>query len=403
MIAGNKRFADNRFASVSRLAKPHFDILLILITYAITIFGLIAITAAAYSPSSSSAVTTLFARITQSRSGQKQGIFILISPIVIGAILSIDYRLFGNTLLANLVYFGSCALLLLVGLTANSINNVRGWLNFLWDYTIQPAEFAKIALILRLAYILSKKDNPIENASDFLRIAALLALPVALILFQGEMGSAVVVLFFFFVMIVMSGVDYKLILGVVLGALSALIPLVMVMRASGSYRFDRILGFIYPELAPADVTYQQNNSKISVGSGGMFGQGMFKDGSLSALNFVPEDHTDFIFASIGETMGFVGCVALLLLYFFLILRMIALAVNTQDKFGRLIIVGVMSMLAYHILQGIGMAIGIMPVMGIPLPFVSYGGSNLTINIAGIALVLNVTLRKPQAVINTGGR
>ncbi|MDR1569393.1 MAG: FtsW/RodA/SpoVE family cell cycle protein [Oscillospiraceae bacterium] len=384
-----------RQTSANRIAKPHFDIQLLLITYALAIFGLIAITAAAYSPSQdTSTVTTLFARITQSRSGQKQGIFLLVSPIIIAAMLSIDYRFLSNTLFANLLFFAACGLLLLVGLAGSSTNNVRGWLSLLWDYTIQPAELAKIAVIIRLAQMLSRKENPIASFWDFIRLGFFIALPILLILYQGEMGSAIVFIFFFMAMILIAGVDSRVIWGIVFGGIAALVPIVLAMRQSGGYRFDRILGFFYPELASSDVVYQQNNSKVAVGSGGLFGQGMFQEGSLSALNFVPEDHTDFIFSSIGETMGFVGCMALLLLYLFLVLRMVVLAVNTQDKFGQLIIVGVLSMMMYHIFQGVGMSIGVMPVMGIPLPFVSYGGSNLTINMAGIGLVLNVTLRKP---------
>ena len=121
---------------------------------------------------------------------------------------------------------------------------------------------------------------------------------------------------------------------------------------------------------------------------------MFKEGTLTQLNFVPENHTDFIFSSVAETMGFVGCIILLALYAFVIYRMLRLSYHTSDRFGRLVIVGVASMLIFHMFENVGMNIGVMPITGIPLPFISYGGSNLIANMAGIGLVLNVTKRKP---------
>jgi rod shape determining protein RodA len=367
------------------------------LTYTLSIFGVIAVTAATYvTQSSTPEVTTLFARITQSYHGRWQGIFLLISPLVMAGVLAIDYRFLGTGLFANALFIGACGLLLLA-YTSEAIRGVQGWISLIWERTVQPAEVAKLAIIIRLAQRLSRKDKPLSSAWDFVRIGAIVALPVGIILLQGEMGSAVVILFFVLAMIVISGVDARVILGILLAAGAMTPVMVLYMRRGGSYRFERLLAFFDPSSASNDITYQQRNAQIAVGSGGVRGQGLFQDGSLSSLNFVPEDHTDFIFSSIGETMGFAGCAALLTLYLLLIVRMIVLAVNTKDKFGQLIIVGVATMLMFHIYQGIGMCIGLMPVMGIPLPFVSYGGSNLTVNMAGVALVLNVTLRKPQPV------
>jgi rod shape determining protein RodA len=379
----------------NRLAKQHFDIQLCVLTYTLAIFGVIAVTAATYvTQSTTPEVTTLFARITQSYYGRWQGIFLLISPIVIAGVLAIDYRFLGTGLFSNVLFIGANALLALA-FTAESFRGVRGWISLIWERTVQPAELAKLAVIIRLAQRLSKKDKPLAGVGDFIRIGMIVAIPVGLILLQGEMGSAVVILFFVLAMIIIAGVDARVILGVLLTA-GAMTPImIMFMQRSGSYRFARLLAFFDPATASSDITYQQRNAQIAVGSGGLKGQGLFQDGSLSSLNFVPEDHTDFIFSSIGETMGFAGCAVLLALYLLLVIRMIVLAINTQDKFGQLIIVGVATMLMFHIYQGVGMCIGLMPVMGIPLPFVSYGGSNLTVNMAGIALVLNVTLRKPQ--------
>lgn len=376
----------------NRTSKQHFDVQLCLYAYALAIFGVIAVTAATYTGDGSAVVTTLFARIASSYHGQWQGIFLLISPLVIGAMMAVDYRILGK--LSFVFFLGSCAMLVLV-LFTNAISGVRGWFTFVLDRTIQPSELAKIAVIIHLAGMLSKKENPISSFRDFFHMAIIIGIPVTLILAQGEMGSAVVFIVFFMAMILIAGVDVKIILGILLAGIAVVIPAVLFMRAMGSYRFDRIIGFLDPSQVSSDITYQQDNSKIAVGSGGVYGQGLFQEGSLSALNFVPEDHTDFIFSAIGESMGFMGCAGLILLYTLLIGRMIVLAINTADPFGRLIIVGVASMMLYHVMQAVGMSIGVMPVMGIPLPFVSYGGSNLTANMAGIGLVLNVTMRKPQ--------
>lgn len=376
----------------NRTSKQHFDVQLCLYAYALAIFGVVAVTAATYTGDGSAVVTTLFARIASSYYGQWQGIFLLISPLVIGAMMAVDYRILGK--LSFVFFLGSCAMLVLV-LFTNAISGVRGWFTFVLDRTIQPSELAKIAVIIHLAGMLSKKENPISSFRDFFHMAIIIGIPVTLILAQGEMGSAVVFIVFFMAMILIAGVDVKIILGILLAGIAVVIPAVLFMRAMGSYRFDRIIGFLDPSKVSSDITYQQDNSKIAVGSGGVYGQGLFQEGSLSALNFVPEDHTDFIFSAIGESMGFMGCAGLILLYTLLIGRMIVLAINTADPFGRLIIVGVASMMLYHVMQAVGMSIGVMPVMGIPLPFVSYGGSNLTANMAGIGLVLNVTMRKPQ--------
>ena len=153
------------------------------------------------------------------------------------------------------------------------------------------------------------------------------------------------------------------------------------------------MAFINPESDPTGSSYQIINSKVTVGSGGLYGKGAWAEGTLTHLNYVPENHTDFIFSVVGETLGFVGSLILLALYAFVIFRMLLLAYHTKDRFGQLIIIGVMAMLLFHVFENIGMCIGVMPITGIPLPFISYGGTNLVVNMAGIGLVLNVTAYK----------
>ena len=226
-------------------------------------------------------------------------------------------------------------------------------------------------------------------------MAIIMGLPLLLIFAQGELGTVMVFIAIYGAMMIMSGVSVKLIIGIVLAGVSVLVPVVIYWRASGSYRYDRLLGFFNPEMASVDAIYQATNSKTAIGNGGLYGVGLFKDGTYSALDYVPQDHTDFIFSSIGETMGFVGCSIVMILYLLMIFRLLSLAMNTYDKFARLVIVGFMMMIFFHAFYNIAMTIGVAPVMGIPLPFLSYGGSNLIANMCGLGLVLNITLRKPQ--------
>ena len=155
------------------------------------------------------------------------------------------------------------------------------------------------------------------------------------------------------------------------------------------------------ELYSSSDAYQQTMSKMTIGSGGLSGNGMFVEGAISQLNYVPADWTDFIYATIGETWGFIGCISVLIAYILILLRMLYLAWFTRDKFGRLIIIGVMGMLLFHVLENIAMTLGLMPITGIPLPFLSYGGSNMMTNMGGVGLVLNATRNRSLNVsVNT---
>jgi len=171
----------------------------------------------------------------------------------------------------------------------------------------------------------------------------------------------------------------------------------VVASGTENYRLTRILSFVNPAMVDEAATYQVNNSKIAIGSGGLYGVGMFVPGSFSQLDYVPEDWTDFIFSTIGEAFGFWGCLLVVGLYLAVILRLLYLARFTDDRFGQMIIIGVMAMLLFHVFENVGMTTGLMPVTGIPLPFLSYGGSNLITNMAGIGLVLNVV--RNRSVLN----
>ena len=289
-----------------------------------------------------------------------------------------------------LFYYLACGLLA-VTLVSNQAQGVKAWTDIIWGYTIQPSEFVKLACIIVTAKYLETESDPLSNFQSFVKLGVLMGIPWMLTLLQGEMGSVLVMIFVFGIMMYFGGMRVKTMGAIVAMGVVALALLYAYMMASGSsnYRLTRILSFLNPELVDEGATYQVNNSKIAIGSGGLHGRGIFVQGSFSQLDYVPEDWTDFIFSTIGEAFGFIGCALVVLTYLLIILRMLYLSRYTMDRFGQMVIIGVMSMMLFHVFENVDMTTGLMPVTGIPLPFLSYGGSNLVTNMAGIGLVLNV--------------
>ena len=372
----------------NRRARAHIDKTLIVLVFGLALFGVLAVCIATYSTSSSSDASLLH-HIVESSAAIRQCFVLVMAPFILLVITSIPYDFFRRH--AELIYFGSTLLVTLVWIF-NRATGVKAWLDIIWGFTIQPSEFAKLAMILMLAKTLSRYDRPMSTFREFVKIMALALVPCAIILLSGETGSMMVIVFLFAVMLYFSNVDMKLLLTMAAVAVLGVLALYGFMVATGSddYRLARIMAFINPDLSPEKDAYQQLNSKMAIGSGGLWGIGMFVDGSMSQLDYVPADQTDFIYATIGEAFGFVGCFTILITYLLIILRMLYLARYTRDKFGMLIITGVMGMLLFHVFENIGMTLGLMPITGIPLPFLSYGGSNMVTNMGGVALVLNVT-------------
>ena len=369
-------------------SRAHIDKTLLMLVFAMSIFGVLAVCVATYS-TTSSPDASLLNHIVESSFAVRQCIFLFLAPFVLAVIINIPYDMLRRR--TELIYYGSTILIFVVWIF-NRAEGVKAWLDIIWGFTIQPSEFAKLAMILMMAKTLSRYDRPMSTVKEFIHIMLLLGVPCLIILLSGETGSMMVIVFLFAVMLYFSNVDMKLLLGLATAAILAILALYGFMVASGSddYRLARILAFLNPELSPLDDAYQQSQSKMAIGSGGMWGIGMFVDGALSQLNYVPADWTDFIFSTIGEAWGFVGCSLILLGYLLILLRMLYLARYTRDKFGMLVITGVMGMLLFHVFENIGMTLGLMPITGIPLPFLSYGGSNMVTNMGGVALVLNVT-------------
>ncbi|MBQ6256044.1 MAG: rod shape-determining protein RodA [Clostridia bacterium] len=377
-----------------------FDWPLVIVVYALSIFGILCITMATYVPSVSENLP-LLNKILASRSGMWQSIFLVVSPLVIGVIVAIPTEIIRAR--ARLAYLGVLALLVVTLVVGQVSNGLRGWLKSdLLGRSIQASEFSKLSVLLMLAQQLARSEKPMSKFKDFMRTMLIVGVPALAVLAQGETGTVIVIAFMFMAMIYFAGVDIRIILTfIVLGMLGvgAIVAYGMLSETT-DYRILRLLAFMDPEKYRQTGGYQILMSQKAIGAGQMTGVGTFLPGSWTTLGFVPESSTDAIFTVVGECFGFVGCAGVLLTYLFIILRMIFLARFTDDKFCRLVIVGVVSMLLFHVFQNVAMSMGIMPITGIPLPFLSYGGSNFISNIAAVALVLNIARNGNSAAVTT---
>lgn len=383
-----------------RRSQAHFDWPILAVVYALSFFGILCITMATYDVDMS-ADAPLLNKILNSRSGMWQSIFLLVSPVVIFVIMAIPTDLFRAR--AQLVYYGVLGLLLVTLVAGEVSNGLKGWMKSnILGRSIQPSEFAKLSILLMLARYLSRYEKPMARFKEFMTAMMIVGVPSLVVLAQGETGTVIVIVFMFMTMIYFAGADIRLVLGIMAVGVVG-IGIIMgyaLMSETTDYRILRILAFLDPQKYEQSGGYQIIKSQTCIGAGQLTGVGTFLEGSWTTLGYVPESSTDSIFSVVGESFGFLGCMSVLAAYFFIVIRMIYLARFTQDKFGRLVIIGVMAMLFFHVFQNIAMSMGIMPITGIPLPFLSYGGSNFITNIAAVALVLNITRGRSAASLNT---
>ena len=319
---------------------------------------------------------------------QRQGLFALMNIVLILLMLKFDYRMLGS--LGNVLYGVNLLMLIAVMFVGHSALGAQRWIQ-LGPFSIQPSEFAKLILIISLAHLLDSRTERLKSIWDVAPIFAFVIVPFLLVLKQPDLGTSLVFLAILLGMVFAAGIDGKLLLKLA-GAGVAALPFFWLFLKD--YQKSRLSVFLDPNVDPLGAGYHIIQSKIAIGSGQLFGKGLF-NGTQSQLNFLPENHTDFIFAVVGEELGFVGAVAILLLYFLLLYRGIKTAQNARDKFGMLLAAGITSMLAFHVLINVGMTIGIMPVTGIPLPFMSYGVSSLTTNLVSIGILLNIQVRRQK--------
>ena len=296
--------------------------------------------------------------------------------------------------LVSVAYISTLGLLLGTLLFGADINGTQAWYQ-LGGFTFQPSEPGKLVLIVTLATVFS------GDRVGFQRMAAgllLAGVPIGLILLQPDLGTVLVYIVVTAVMIMMSNISMRLILLLVLAAITA-ITMIFTSDVLEDYQKDRLTVFVLDDEAVAElgadavrVAYNAEQSQIAIGNGGLTGTGLFQ-GTQTSSNLVPEQQTDFIFSVAGEELGFRGAAILLVLFAVVVVRIWRVAVRASDEFDRLMAVGVMSMFVFQVFQSAGMTMGMMPVTGIPMPFVSYGGSSMLTSMIAIGLILGVYRRR----------
>ena len=318
--------------------------------------------------------------------------------IVIGLALAwgttiIDYRLLRAY--THFIWgFGVLGLILvLIPGVGSEINGAKAWIRLPAGFQIQPAEIAKISIIIGISMLLAERthnsDEPSTN--DILKALAVAALPILLILRQPDMGTVFIISASVVTILAVSGAPTRWVVGLIL---LAVIGGFVATKAGiiNEYQVNRLQSFVNPNADTQGTGYQLRQARITVGSGGLIGTGLF-NGPQTNGRFVPEQQTDFIFTVAGEELGFVGCSVIILLLLTILMRAFGIARRSTDPYGTLVCTGVIAWFAFQIFENIGMTLGLMPMTGVPLPFLSYGGSSMFANLIGIGLLQNVHARQ----------
>jgi len=317
----------------------------------------------------------------------KQMVYILLGLVVMWIVSSIDYHwLMGQV---PGLYVAAVGALIATFLVGKLVFGSRRWINLGGGFHFQVSEFAKLVIILLVARFLTEMKSEAIAPRDVLKLGGLVGLPMLLIMKQPDLGTSLTYLPILGVGLVLAGLRWKYII-------SILVLVVLVLPVGYQflkpYQKARLVSFLDPERDPRGTGYQMIQSKIAVGAGGMWGKGVTK-GSQTQLRFLPVPHTDFIFSAFAEEHGFVGVIVVLALYFILLMQIVQNAQTAPDKPGVYICMGVAALMLFHILVNVGMVVGRMPVTGIPLPLMSYGGSSLLSMFMMLGLVNNVRLRR----------
>lgn len=361
----------------------HLDPMLVLTAVALALIGLVAIYSARYQAlTQQDAPTTLYV--------SRQAIALVLGLGAMVAAAMFDYRHLRSYVAVG--YLGALFLLVLT-LTplGTEINGSQRWI-ILGGFQLQPSEIAKITVLIALAALLHERKGEPNLATVGVGLALTLV-PVGLVFLQPDLGTSIVFLWLCAVVFLVGGVRARYLLGLLVGGIGA-VAFALRTGVIRDYQLQRLTAFLDandPTLAQGPV-FQTRQSVIAIGSGQFSGKG-YLDGTQTSLSYVPENHTDFVFTVIGEEFGFLGAILVLGLFLVLIWRGLRIAVIAKDLFGTLLAAGVVGMLALQVFVNVGMTVGIMPVTGIPLPFVSYGGTSLIVWFAIVGLLLNVHMRR----------
>ncbi len=323
----------------------------------------------------------------------KRHLLNLLVGLLLGAlVLIVDYKILRSYVLFvyGVVLLGLVAVMTPLGST---INGAHSWIVIGGGFSLQPSEFAKLAVILVTAMVLCERRDAedVPGDRDVVSALVLAAVPMMIIVSLPDLGTTMVVVAILIGTLVISGVPSKWLIGLAAVGVIGVIA-VAELHLLSQYQVNRFAAFADPKLDPAGVGYNTQQARIAIGSGGLLGKGLFH-GSQTEGSFVPEQQTDFVFSVAGEELGFVGCVSVIALFGLLLWRCARIAMKAEDRYGMLVAAGVTCWFAFQAFENIGMNVGIMPVAGIPLPFVSYGGSSMFANFMAVGLLQNIHARR----------
>jgi len=320
----------------------------------------------------------------------KQVTWLILGLITLFLIVSFDYIWISR--FALILYITGIILLVAVFIMGKTGMGAQRWLR-LGPISFQPSEFFKLVYIIMLARYLTIIKSPIDTVSLLRIFLFITCLPFVLLVKQPDLGTALIIMGISLSLVITKGLHKKVaVLFIIIGLISMPFLGNIFWEGLKDYQKSRIVAFIEPEVDPAGIGYHLTQSKITVGSGKFFGKG-YMHGTQGPFRFLPEKHTDFIFAVFAEEWGFFGCILLFLFYLILILRGLDTARLAKDDFGRLLALGITFMFLIYFLINVGMTLGIMPVVGVPLPFMSYGGTALLSNLIAAGILINIRSRR----------
>lgn len=356
------------------------DVILVLSYLAITAIGLLMVYSAT--------APGLEARgLDPTRELKEQAIFVILGFIVFGFVSMID--LTEMQAFTTPIYAISVALLVLVFLVGDKAGGAQRWID-IGILRFQPSEVAKIAVVLALASLLAVAEPPLKW-STVTKAVLIVGVPAGLIFFQPDLGTMLVFAFLLITMLFAGGATFRQLAFLGVATIIATVGIFQ-LNLIKDYQVDRLTAFVDPGAHELSLSYNQVQSEIAIGSGGMFGKGLF-EGSQTNLQFVPVQSSDFIFTAVGEQFGFVGSVVVIALFGIMLWRLLVIALNARNRFGYLVSIGIAAMLAFHVFVNIGMTIRIMPVTGLPLPFMSSGGTFFVVMSAALGLAHSAWIRR----------
>ncbi len=325
----------------------------------------------------------------------KQLVNVVIGLVLAAAVMATDHR--WVRIVTPLVYLASIAGLVLVLVMGTTINGSRSWL-MLGGLSVQPAEFAKLAVVIAMAMLVAERtENSRGRRVGVVDVALMLVIagiPAVLIVLQPDLGTMLVLSATVFGVLAVAGVPRRWLVGLFAAGVTVAV-LAVSAGLLKQYQINRFMAFTDPGLDPRGAGYNTTQARIAIGNGGLFGQGLF-GGSQTRSRFVPEQHTDFIFTVAGEELGLIGAGVLIVLFAVLLWRALQISRNADDMFGRVAAAGIACWFAFQTFQNIGMCLGIMPVTGVPLPLVSYGGSSMFASMTAVGLLQNIAMRGSDA-------